>query len=86
MDLDVNDGQKAFQGEFQSGIPVNKHKYWYSNGQVYMAGSYEGGEMSGKWDYFSEIGLLELQVEFEAGQVIKINGTKIKLPETPEEN
>jgi antitoxin component YwqK of YwqJK toxin-antitoxin module len=81
-----NDGQKAFQGEFQSGIPVNKHKYWYSNGQVYMAGSYEGGEMSGKWDYFSEIGLLELQVEFEAGQVIKINGTKIKLPEAPEEN
>ncbi|MBX7050999.1 MAG: hypothetical protein K1X54_03090 [Flavobacteriales bacterium] len=81
-----NNGQKAFEGEFESGIPVNKHRFWYANGQLYMAGSYQGGEMDGRWDYYNEIGILELQVEYESGQVTKINGTKIKLPEAQEDN
>ncbi len=74
-------GKKAFQGEFQAGIPVSKHKYWYDSGLLKMIGGYEGGEMNGRWDYYDEQGLLILQIEYSAGLVTRINGKKIKLPE-----
>lgn len=78
-------GKKSFQGEFQIGIPINKHKYWYESGQVSMAGSYDGGEMNDRWDYYDESGLLILQIEYEVGKVVRINGKKIKLPEPKDE-
>jgi antitoxin component YwqK of YwqJK toxin-antitoxin module len=74
-------GNKAFQGEFQVGVPIGRHKYWLEDGKESMTGEYEGGEMNGRWDYFDENGLLILQMEYEAGQVVRINGKKIKLPE-----
>jgi uncharacterized protein len=79
------DGSKAFQGEYAVGLPIGKHKYWYPNGQMKMKGEYEGGELSGRWDYYEADGTLTLQLEYEAGVVTKINGNKIKLPQTTEE-
>jgi len=74
--------QKAFQGEYQQGIPVGKHKYWYKSGQNQMTGGYEAGELSGKWEYYNEMGLLELYIDYKEGKAVKINGKKIKLPES----
>ena len=50
-----------------------------------MKGEYEGGDLSGRWDYYEADGTLTLQLEYEAGVVTKINGNKIKLPQTTEE-
>lgn len=77
--------QKAFEGEFQSGVPVGKHKYWYSNGTYKMRGGYAGGELQGKWEYYRENGTLDLEIEYEAGIAVRINGQKIKLPKNTEE-
>jgi antitoxin component YwqK of YwqJK toxin-antitoxin module len=73
--------KKAFQGEFQNGVPIGKHKYFYVNGNTKMRGSFAGGELDGKWEYFREDGTLDLEIEYEAGQAVKINGQRIKLPE-----
>lgn len=78
-------GKKSFEGEFQAGIPVGKHRYWYENGQLSQAGSYEGGEMHGRWDYYEPNGLPALQLEYQQGEVVRINGQKIKLPKNREE-
>ena len=75
-------GEKAFQGEFQNGIPIGKHKYWHHSGQLKMKGEYAGGELDGRWDYFNENGTLEIQIEYEAGQAIRYNGQKLKLPKS----
>lgn len=79
------EGKKMFEGEFQSGIPVNRHKYWYVNGQVEMTGKYKGGEMDGRWDYFDTNGFPAMQLDYVEGKVVRINGQKIRLPETEEE-
>ncbi len=78
--------QKAFEGEFQSGIPIGKHKYWYDNGKFKMKGPYEGGELNGTWEYYNEDGTIALEIEYEAGVTVKINGQKIKLPVDSEDN
>ena len=79
------EGNKMFEGEFQSGIPVNRHKYWYVNGQVEMTGKYKGGEMDGRWDYYDTNGFPAMQLDYVEGKVVRINGQKIRLPETEEE-
>jgi len=76
--------KKSFEGTFQSGIPMERHKYWYTNGQVQMTGKYEAGEMDGRWDYYDMNGLLSLQLEYKEGQVVRINGQKIRLPKKSE--
>lgn len=76
-----SNGKKSFEGAFQSGIPIDRHKYWYDNGQLQMTGKYEGGEMSGRWDYYDSNGLTALQLEYKEGKVVRINGQKIRLPE-----
>ncbi len=78
-------GKKSFEGEFQAGIPVGKHRYWYESGQLNQVGSYEGGEMNGKWNYYEPNGIQVLQLEYEQGQVVRINGQKIKLPKNKSE-
>jgi antitoxin component YwqK of YwqJK toxin-antitoxin module len=79
------EGNKMFEGEFQSGIPINRHKYWYVNGQVEMTGKYKGGEMDGRWDYYDTNGFPAMQLDYVEGKVVRINGQKIRLPETEEE-
>lgn len=78
-------GEKAFEGEFQVGTPIGRHKYWYANGTYKMKGEYEAGELDGRWDYYREDGTLDLYIEYKAGIATKINGQKIKLPKSKEE-
>ncbi len=79
-----DNGEKSFEGAFQQGIPIEKHKYWYRNGNVKSKGAYEAGELSGTWSYYAESGILELELTYEAGMVTRINGQKIKLPQAKE--
>ncbi len=69
--------QPAFEGEFNLGSPVGKHKMWYANGMVMEKGQYEGGLRSGDWTYFSEAGLLKMTVTYKDGEIYKIDGVRI---------
>ena len=78
-------GNKMFEGNYQSGIPIDRHKYWYENGQVEMTGKYEAGEMEGKWDFFDKNGFPEMQLDYKEGKVVRIDGQKIKLPDNDDQ-
>ncbi len=80
-----DNGNRAFEGEFALGVPVGRHRYWYFNGIVKMKGDYEGGELNGTWQYFDESGMLQVETEYEQGKAIRMNGQKIKLPESSDE-
>jgi antitoxin component YwqK of YwqJK toxin-antitoxin module len=69
--------QPAFEGEFNLGSPVGKHKMWCANGMVMEKGQYEGGLRSGDWTYFSEAGLLKMTVTYKDGEIYKIDGVRI---------
>lgn len=72
-----NTEQPAFEGEFNLGVPVGKHKMWYANGMIMEKGQYEGGLRSGDWSYYSETGLLKMIVTYKDGDIFKIDGVRI---------
>jgi antitoxin component YwqK of YwqJK toxin-antitoxin module len=74
-----------FEGNYQSGVPIDRHKYWYENGQVEMTGKYEAGEMEGRWDFFDKNGFPEMQLDYNEGKVVRIDGQKIKLPDNDDQ-
>ena len=78
-------GKRMFEGNYQSGIPIDRHKYWYENGQVEMTGKYEAGEMEGRWDFFDKNGFPSMQLDYKEGKVVRIDGQKIKLPDSENE-
>jgi antitoxin component YwqK of YwqJK toxin-antitoxin module len=45
-----------------------------------MKGAYEAGELDGEWQYFDETGMLIVETEYDQGRAVRINGQKIKLP------
>jgi antitoxin component YwqK of YwqJK toxin-antitoxin module len=69
--------QKAFEGKFENGLAVGTHKKWHPNGNLMEVGKYEAGERNGKWQFFNEYGISDLELEYSAGRVIRINGAKI---------
>jgi len=75
-----DNGVKAFEGEYQIGIPVGRHRYWHANGALKMKGAFQGGELHGVWQYFDELGMTEVETEYDQGVVVRINGKKIKTP------
>jgi len=78
----LGNGQKVFEGNFQNGLAIERHKRWYPNGNLMETGKYEGGERNGKWQYYNELGISDLELEYEAGRVVRINGEKILVSET----
>jgi len=77
----LDSGQKVFEGKFENGIAVERHRKWHPNGNIMEAGKYEAGERNGKWQYYNELGMLDLELEYDAGRVIRINGVKIIVSE-----
>jgi antitoxin component YwqK of YwqJK toxin-antitoxin module len=51
-----------------------------------MKGSYEGGELDGLWQYFDESGTLSMELEYNLGEIVRVNGVKMKVPQPHDEN
>jgi hypothetical protein len=47
-----------------------------------MTGKYKGGEMDGRWDFFDTNGFPAMQLDYVEGKVVRIDGQKIKLPDS----
>jgi antitoxin component YwqK of YwqJK toxin-antitoxin module len=73
----IDNGIKVFEGHFENGLAVERHKKWYPNGNLMESGKYEAGERNGKWQFYNDVGIVDLELEYESGQVVRINGTKI---------
>lgn len=73
-----DNGKTNFKGEFQAGVPIDKHEWYYRNGNLKEEGKYKGGEPHGTWKYFDESGLLYLSVKYRYGVKIKMGGAKLE--------
>jgi antitoxin component YwqK of YwqJK toxin-antitoxin module len=67
----------AFEGEFNMGVPVGRHKLWYQNGQLKERGLYESGVKEGDWQYYDEIGTLKMTINFKSGEMYKVDGVRV---------
>lgn len=72
-------GKLAFIGEFDEGQPKGKHIYYFENGVKKLKGKYLAGEKEGTWKEYNETGELIEYLKFKRGELILINGKKIKL-------
>lgn len=71
--------QIRFRGSFNFGSPDGKHEMWYRSGQRKWIGKYEGGVRDGKWFFYDEFGGLESTLEYDNGELKKVNGNKVTL-------
>lgn len=72
-----NKKQLVFKGNFQNGLPVGKHLYWYENGNLKRVGEYISGRREGEWLYYSKKGSLLMVVEYNNGLEKSYNGYSI---------
>ena len=72
------DGQINFKGAYINGLPMDKHKFYYPNGQLKWEGKYDNGEKEGEWIKFNEEGTIILTIQYKRGVEYKVDGYKIK--------
>ena len=75
-----NNGQLNFKGEFSGGIAIDKHEWYYPNGQEKLSGKYKSGERHGNWTYTRENGEVQMVIKYKFGEEIKIDGVKTRIP------
>lgn len=66
-----------FEGEYQAGVPLDKHSWYYRNGNLKEQGKYKGGEKHGTWRTFSTDGMVHVVIKYRYGQKIKIGSAKV---------
>ena len=67
-----------FKGEYLNDIPIGKHVYYYSNGQIKTEGKYKDGEKDGEWIYYNELGDIVITYLYKDGREFKRDGVKVK--------
>ena len=71
-------GKIAFKGDFDEGQPKGKHIYYHENGTKKIKGKYLAGEKNGMWKSYNSIGELIEYIKYNRGEILSINGKKIK--------
>jgi antitoxin component YwqK of YwqJK toxin-antitoxin module len=71
-------GKLAFKGEFDEGQPKGKHIYYHKNGVKKEKGKYKAGLKDGFWKTYNEMGEVIEILKYKNGQLISINGVKVK--------
>ena len=72
-------GKLAFIGDFDEGQPKGQHVYYYENGVKKLKGKYLAGEKNGTWKKYNSEGELIEYLKYNRGELLKINGQKIKV-------
>lgn len=70
--------QIKFQGEYINDVPIGKHIYYFSNGEIKEVGKYKDGEKEGEWRRYNNKGDLIVTYLYKRGNEIKRDGVKIK--------
>ena len=71
-------GKLAFEGSFDEGQPKGKHIYYHTNGVKKMKGKYQVGRKIGTWKSYNELGEVIEVLKYKRGELVSINGTKVK--------
>lgn len=68
--------EEIFSGEFNNGIPIGKHKFYFSTGVLKEEGKFKSGERHGDWKFYLEDGTLHYVIQYNEGEERKIDGMK----------
>jgi len=73
----IYDGKQViFIGEFNNGIPIGKHKFYFSNGVLKEEGKFKSGERHGDWKFYLDDGSVHYVIQYNLGEEKKIDGMK----------
>lgn len=74
----ISTNKDKFKGEYINDIPIGKHIYYYSNGQIQKEGKYKDGEKEGDWVYYNKLGDIVITYLYKNGREYKRDGIKVK--------
>jgi antitoxin component YwqK of YwqJK toxin-antitoxin module len=76
------DGSLKYEGNYVQGNPDKRHKYYYPDGTLKEEQYYAMGIREKNWKKYDEEGNLEMTITYRNNQEQRINGVRIKLPES----
>ncbi|MEN8226969.1 MAG: hypothetical protein ABFS38_02360 [Bacteroidota bacterium] len=77
-----HDGKLKYEGRYSQGNPDKRHKYYYASGQLKEDQYYELGIRERIWKKYDVAGNLVMTVTYRNNMEQRINGFRIKLPES----
>jgi len=77
-----NDGKLKYEGRYSQGNPDKRHKYYYQTGALKEEQYYEMGIREKNWKKYDEEGNLVMTITYRNNVEQRINGIKIRLPES----
>ncbi len=77
-----HDGKLKYEGIYSQGNPDKRHKYYFPSGGLKMDQYYELGIREKNWKKYDEEGNLVMTITYRNNVERRINGTRIKLPES----
>ena len=77
-----NDGSIKYEGLYSQGNPDKRHKYYYPSGGLKEDQYYELGIRERNWKKYDEDGNLLMTITYKNNAELRINGIRIKLPES----
>ena len=77
-----NDGTLKYEGFYSQGNPDKRHKYYYPNGAIKEEQYYQMGIREKNWKKYDQEGNLVMTVTYKQNVEQRINGVRIKLPES----
>jgi antitoxin component YwqK of YwqJK toxin-antitoxin module len=75
-------GALKYEGSYSQGNPDKRHKYYYPDGTLKEEQYYELGIREKNWKKYDEEGNLAMTITYKNNEEQRINGVKIKLPES----
>ena len=76
------DGTLSYEGYYSQGNPDKRHKYYYPNGAIKEEQYYQMGIREKSWKKYDPEGNLVMTISYKQNVEEKINGIRIKLPES----
>ena len=72
------DGTLKFKGAYADGALSGEHRWYYPNGKLHEVRNYSSGTEDGRWTKYNENGEVELELIYDHGTLIRIDGEKLK--------
>lgn len=77
-----SDGRVKYEGSYSQGNPDKRHKYYYQSGVLKEEQYYVMGIREKNWKKYDEEGNLVMTLSYKNNIEYRINGTRIRLPES----
>jgi antitoxin component YwqK of YwqJK toxin-antitoxin module len=76
------DGSLKYEGSYTQGNPDKRHKYYYPDGTLKEEQYYAMGIREKNWKKYDQEGNLVMTITYKNNEEQRINGVRIKLPES----